>query len=165
MGCSTDALVHIRFSGETFDSLSDVEEYIDERKDEISRARDTLSQLAWMTEPKKFCEKEESPEFYIKNNLDWALDQLEEAAIEKYKAQLVKNAWDHMHHENGGCLDTEESFDELQRLWGDFLVMVKQDGSNRYPDDKMHTDSYNRMIEMYERHKKWIEQRNNSANS
>ena len=157
MGWSTEALVHIKFNRETFDTLDKVKDYIENQNNNLTLARDTLSQLAWMTEPKKFCGEDEMPEFYIKNNLQWALEQLEEAAIEKYKAELVKDAWEYMHHENGGCLDTEEIFDELQRLWGDFLVMVNQDGSNAYPNDPTRTCSYNKMIEDYERRKKWVE--------
>lgn len=153
MGSSTEALVHISFNRETFDTIYKVEDYIEERNDEIETAKKTLSQLAWTTEPRKFCEEEESPEMYIKHNLEWALEQLEEAAVERYKAQLVYDAWRHMHHENGGALYFEGGFDAGQRLWGDFIVCVNADGSNAYPNNQIHTNSYNKMIDAYERRK------------
>ena len=145
MGWSTDALVKISFSRETFDTKGKVEDYIENQEHTIEMCTNTLKQLAWMTEPKKFCEEEESPEFYIKNNLEWALEELEKAIENRYKAMRVLEAWDYMHHESG-CALYEKSMKDKQRIWGDFIPTCNVDGSNPFPDDREATRLYNKKM-------------------
>lgn len=145
MGWSTDALVKISFNRETFDAKYKVENYIEEREHTIQMCINTLTQLAWMTEPKKFCEEDESPEFYIKNNLSWALEELQQAVEEKYKAERVLEAWDYMHHKSG-CALYAKSLSKMQRIDGDFIPVCNEDGSNPLPDNKEATRLYNKKM-------------------
>jgi len=73
-----------------------------------------------MTEPKKFCEEEESPECYVDNRLRNAIETIEESTINIYKLQLLLDNWDICHNSEGKAIslrDKELSKEDTNRIW------------------------------------------------
>lgn len=168
MSIVTEALVTVTFNHETFDSEAAVREYIEDKKEEIKRAEETLRNLAFMTEPKKWCDEEETPTGYIQRELDYAIETLRISSVQLSNAYAVLHGWKYMHHENGGAYISDKNsrdvtLDELQRIDGDYICMVNPDGSNAYPDDEVNTSMYDNMIKSYQNrlkyeaeHREWL---------
>ena len=161
MGWQTDALIHVFFNRETFDSENAIQEYIDEQKENIRLAKDTLNHLAFMTEPKKFCGEEEDPTYYIKNELEYAIETLENSSVELSNALAVLRGWKYSHAENGGAIyiPDDTSMEKMQRIAGDFICAVNPDGSNAFPDDEMNTNMWERLEESHKRYLEWQKQK------
>ena len=122
MGWQTDALIHVEFNRETFNSKCDVERYIEDRTAEIETAKKTLHQLAFMTEPQKFIEKDTDPLWWIQHQLEDAIETIEIASYQVGIAHDVLDGWDDMHTESGLAKHTEwEDFDAMRRIGGDFV--------------------------------------------
>lgn len=129
MGWQTDALIHVSFPRETFDSLDSVKEFKENRKREIETARKTIQQLSIMTEPKKFCPEDVDPACWIQEQVDMALEIIEVNSYWVGLAGHVIRAWDDMHHENGLAYHLDEdSFDCMQRINGDYVTTCNGDG-------------------------------------
>lgn len=124
MAWETDALIKVSFSRRTFNCKADVESFIEEKKGEIDIAKKTLCTLAYMTEPKKFCDEEYDPAWWIQRQLDEALETIEVNGYWIGVADHVLEAWDTMHHPDNGLALSDinrGSFDKLQRINGDFV--------------------------------------------
>ena len=130
MGWCTDALIHVEFNRTTFNTKYDVESYIDDKKEELEIAQKTLQQLAFMTEPKKFCDEDADPTWWIQHELDEALETIETNSYLIGIAQSVLEGWDKSHHENGMAYDLpQDQFDQSQRVNGDFVKTCDKDGN------------------------------------
>lgn len=130
MGWCTDALIHVEFNRTTFNTRYDVEKYIEEKKDELEIAKKTLRQLAFMTEPKKFCDENADPSWWVQHELDDAIEIIEINSYWIGIAQDVLNGWDQSHHKNGKAYDLHwDRFDEMQRINGDFVETCDPDGN------------------------------------
>lgn len=122
MGWQTDALIHVWFNRQTFNSKSDVESYIKDIKDESDVAKKTLHQLAFMTEPQKFIGKDTDPLWWIQNQLEEAIETIEVNSYFIGIANDVLDGWDDMHNEKGIAKHLDyEDFDKYRRLSGDFV--------------------------------------------
>ncbi|MCH5167828.1 MAG: hypothetical protein J1F35_08115 [Erysipelotrichales bacterium] len=136
MSTYTNALIHVWFSNETFDKKYKVEDFIRERNEDIESAKEIIQRLVWMTEPKKFCDDDESPEYYVSNNLKYALEELEKNCIDKYLAEKILEGWDYTHNENGEAIgEKDQDMDEMQRISGDFIKLVDKDGNSIYDEN------------------------------
>ena len=129
MGWSTTALVNVEFNRCTFNSKSDVQQFIDDHREQLERAKKTLTQLAFMTEPAKFCQ-DEDPSAWIQNQLEDALETIEYSGYWIGVARDVLNGWEYSHHENGLAYSLDyEDFDKLQRVGGDFVKICDAEGN------------------------------------
>ena len=130
MSTYTNALIHVWLKNQTFNTRGDVEDYIEEQESYLENAKKTLYKLAWMTEPKKFCEDDENPEIYIENNLRYAIDEIENVSVNIFIANKILDSWDYTHNSDGLAIgDKGQSFDKQQRISGDFIKTVDENGN------------------------------------
>lgn len=124
MSWYTDALVVINFNRKTYNMLYEVENDIDDCKERINRAKESLTRLAFITEPKKFCDDDTDPKYWIQNELNDALEELEEAYTDLTKLEVLRENWKYMHNDKGEAIYNK--YDDLyksQRINGDFIKM------------------------------------------
>ena len=128
MSWQTDLFCSLTFNRETFNSLSGVENKIDELTSYISDLKDTLRNLAMMTEPSKLLnlEEGESPMERISSMVKDILTDLEDYYIERWKLEILKDRWNDCHTEGGLAIDPPENIDwRTAFLDGDFVKSVK----------------------------------------
>lgn len=130
MAWSTDALISVKFNRCTFNSKYDVQDFIDEKKEELEVAKKTLSQLAFMTDPKKFCDDDTDPLWWIQHQVDDAIETIEVNGYLIGIAEKVLGGWDESHHQNGLAYDINwEDFDKMQRIKGDYVKCCDKEGN------------------------------------
>lgn len=120
MSFGTWLTTDLYFSRETFNHRSEVESALKENTEELERAKADLTMLAFMTEPQKFCEKEESPEHYLREMLDYAIGALCEASIRDFMLTKLLDAWNDVHDKDGKAIKPPEG-ETKQYIDGDFI--------------------------------------------
>lgn len=128
MGWQTDLFCNLTFNRETFNSLYEVENRIEELSRYISDLKEALSNLAMMTEPSKMLslEKGENPMGRINVMVKDILTDLEDYYIERWKLEILKDRWKDCHNEDGLAIDPPENIDwRTAFLDGDFVKSVK----------------------------------------
>lgn len=122
MGWSTEFFTNISFSRETFNNLSEVEDKLKEINDSIRIYEGELRSLALITEPKKFCDEEQDPLWYIQNKVSESLEELDDLYVERFKLSLLVGMWKYCHDEEGFAIAPPENFDwNTSFLDGDFI--------------------------------------------
>lgn len=104
MGFGTYLYTGIYFNRETYNSKHQVEAALEETRDRIEQARKELTKLAFMTEPKKFCGEDESPEGYLSRTLADVIEELEDSVIKEYKLTILLDDWDETHDSEGKAI-------------------------------------------------------------
>lgn len=131
MSWSTELFCNISFNRKTYNTKYEVETDLEELDKNIENCKRELRDLAIMTEPEKFYDKEDytSPYDFVSRNLEENLELLEEFHVEKWKLEILLNNWDKCHNKEGLAIDppNEISWDTAY-LHGDFVNSVK------YPD-------------------------------
>lgn len=128
MGWQTDLFCNLTFNRETFNSLYEVENRIEELSRYISDLKEALSNLAMMTEPSKMLslEEGENPMGRINVMVKDILTDLEDYYIERWKLEILKDRWKDCHNEDGLAIDPPENIDwRTAFLDGDFVKSVK----------------------------------------
>lgn len=120
MGFGTTLYTDIYFNRETFNSRHQVESALEDAKDRIEWAKKELTKLAFMTEPKKFCGEDESPESYLKETLADAVEELMDAATEEYKLVKLLDDWNETHDSEGKAIRPSDE-DRKPFICGDFI--------------------------------------------
>lgn len=101
MAWYTDLFCCVEFYKETYNTKEEVESELDEAIESIKNAKTHLRDLVFITEPKKFCDEDEDPNFYLSNNYDDWMEILEESIVKKYKLELLLENWNACHNEKG----------------------------------------------------------------
>lgn len=128
MGWSTELFTTISFSRETFISLSDVKEKLEETKEMIDTYEGELRSLALITEPKKFCDKDQDPLWYMYNRVNDILSELNSLYIDRYKLGLLVLEWDNCHDEKGNAITPPDNIKHnASFIDGDFINHSKED--------------------------------------
>lgn len=129
MSSETRALIEVSFPHQTFNSKSDVVDYIEERESLIAWLKNKLFSLAMITEPKKFCDSDIDPIGYIQTEFDEAWESLETAQVELCKAQMLLDSWDEATHDDTPIYDPMMygRLGKFQRIEGDFVKMIFKD--------------------------------------
>lgn len=131
MGWSTELFCNITFNRETFNSKREVEERIEELERYSQMSRDRIRDLAMMTEPQKFCPENYDPLIWIRNELQDALDALDECSIDLYKLNLLLENWEICHNEEGLAIPPPIDVDcDTVYLTGDFVKTTECPNAN-----------------------------------
>lgn len=130
MGWSTNLYCDIEFYKETYNSRYEVESKIEDLKEDIKNYKQTLRDLALMTEPDIMIKSEEQPYYVIGRQVEDTLELLEEDTIELYKLNLLLSNWDSCHNEDGLAIDPPDEVIDKAYLNGDFVNSVKYPNSN-----------------------------------
>lgn len=120
MSTESGVRANVWLCGVSFKTKYEVEDYIKELEDDINRYKKQLLVLCFMTEPGKFCGKQD-PDLYITNSYEDNMECLEENYYKLNRAQIILDNWDETHHANGGCLK--------DKSWSDYVAEVNEDGS------------------------------------
>lgn len=132
MSWSTELFCNIHFNRQTYNSKYDVEIQLEEVNNWIITLKDKLRDLAIMTEPRKYCDEEtENPYYFVINQFQDCMNDLEDSIVEKYKLELLLYNWDACHNKEGLAIDPPEGIHyDTAFLSGDFVKSIK------YPNNK-----------------------------
>ena len=119
------------FSKDTFTSKHQVEQELKEVHKRIASHKDRLKSLAIMTEPQKYCPKDEFPLNWIDEEIDTIFEELEWDFTEEYKLEMLLNSWDKCHDENGNAIVPPKPMKvwDMDFCGGDFIKEVYPDGT------------------------------------
>lgn len=123
MSWSTELFTNISFNRETFNSIHEVEAKIDELNACIKACKETLRDLAIMTEPQKYMNSEDdgNPYNFVSQVFTSNMELLHEYIIEKYKLELLFNVWDDC-HKDGLAINPPKGINyKTSFLEGDFV--------------------------------------------
>lgn len=128
MGWQTDLFCNITFNRETFNSLYEVEDKIAELTNYIDYNKGVLKAFAIMTEPDKLLslEEGEDPLDRINRTLKETFEELEDAYIERWKLELLRENWSKCHTKDGLAINPPKGVEWPNAfLDGDFIRSVK----------------------------------------
>lgn len=136
MGWETRLTTTLYFNRQTYDSLYKVENALEETNNMISYFENKLKNLATITEPKKFCEDDQDPLWWVQNETKEALEELEELYIDRFKLQCLKDGWKSCHTENDEPIHPPKEFcngeyGECSYIDGDFILTKAEEEAER----------------------------------
>jgi hypothetical protein len=127
MAWTTDLFCSLTFSRQTFNYKSEVEEALEGEKECLNNAKNRLNQLAFMTEPGKFCPEETDPYYWIENEVKDCLLTIEDCSIAIYKLEMLLENWENCHNGEGLAIDPPEGFNwKTAFLSGDFVRSINR---------------------------------------
>lgn len=94
MSWETTLYTGISFSRETYDSKYKVEDALFKVNNSIKKYESDLKNLIFITEPKKFCDEEENPMYWLSNESDNIMTELKQLYVEKFKLELLLENFD-----------------------------------------------------------------------
>lgn len=122
MGWSTELFTNITYNRKSYNHLSEVESDYENVCDMIKHCEEDLRSLALITEPKKFCDEEQDPMWYLTYKVNENLKELEELYIEKFKLGILIDEWKNCHDEEGYAVPHPENIHwNTAFLDGDFI--------------------------------------------
>lgn len=126
MSWSTELFCNISFKRESFNSIHEVQNRIDELERMISNIKSYIKNLVMITEPKKFIDDEYDPVVYFTNECEAQFEELKEYTIELFKLNILLNEWSNCHNEKGLAIYPPENIDsDTAYLCGDFVRSTK----------------------------------------
>ena len=131
MGFGTYLISPIYFSKETYQSRYQVEKDLKNVRNSIADYKATLKSLVLITEPQKFCPKDENPLSWIQEYTDEILEALEWLYVDEYKLSMLLDAWDKCHDKNNNGIVPAEPLKiwDMYYCGGDFIKEVYPDGT------------------------------------
>lgn len=128
MSWSTELFCNVSFNRETFDSRGEVEDRISELDRNIETCKKVIRDMALMTEPSKFISKDsdESPYYFVTEQVEDNLELLEEYTVERWKLSLLLENWNNCHNEEGLAIYPPDGVNgDTAYLHGDFVRSTK----------------------------------------
>lgn len=101
MSYSTYLQTSIEFRRKTYTDLYNVLDDIEKAEKAVDSAKNTLRILAFITEPQKFCGKDDDPMAWVRVETNNALDYLTESLFELHQLQILRDSWDDIQREGG----------------------------------------------------------------
>lgn len=131
MSWSTELFCNISYNRATYNSINEVKDKISELDKDIESCKKVIRDMALMTEPSKYADKDENPYYFVTERVEEALEELEDYLIEKYKLEILLNNWKNCHNKEGLAIYPPDDIDyDTAYLRGDFIH------STKYPDNK-----------------------------
>lgn len=124
MSYSTDLWCCISFLRKTYKTKEDIQEDLEEARNNIRTAKETITKLVYMTEPNKFFKARsgESVLDIVAEELQSAFDSLEEAQIEECRLTILLDEWENCHDENGKAIKPPDNINCMTAfISGDYL--------------------------------------------
>ncbi len=137
MGWETRLTTTITFNRKTYDNIGEVQKDLSDVKDMIKYYRNKLLSLVMITEPKKFCEKDQDPMMWLQNEAEECIDELDSLFTEEYKLYQLKNDWDTCHTKEGDPIHPPKEFcngkwsGECGYIDGDFILTKAEQEQQR----------------------------------
>lgn len=131
MAWYTDLFCNVTFTRETYNNIYEVKDRIDELKQYIQTAKNSIKDLVVMTEPNKFCSEGEEPLCWITNEFNGNMKLIEDYTVELYKLNLLLENWNYCHNKDGLAINPpKEITSETAFLDGDFVKSIKRPNVN-----------------------------------
>lgn len=123
MSYGTDLWCCISFLRKTYKTKGDVQEDLDDARDSIRTAKETITKLVYMTEPNKFFNSgSESAMELVNYELQSAFDSLEEAQAEECRLMILLDEWENCHDSDGKAIQPPDNIDCMTAfISGDYL--------------------------------------------
>lgn len=128
MGWQTDLFCNITFNRETYNSLYEVNDRIEELEKCLNTCKKEIRDLVMMTEPEKFYDKKSysNPYEFVNKVLEGDFELIEEYNVELYKLYKLRENWEKCHDENGLAIDPPDCIGwDTAFLDGDFVKTIK----------------------------------------
>lgn len=122
MSYGTNLWCCLTFSRCTYNSRCDVERDLDDVRKILNNAKETITRLAFMTEPQKFYPGgSESVMELVAEELQYALETLEEYHCKELKLTYLLDNWDNC-HKDGKAIKPPENIDfDTAYIDGDYI--------------------------------------------
>lgn len=131
MSWSTELFCNISYNRETFNSKIEVENKISDLDKEIETCKQTLRNMALMTEPTKFVDDNTNPYDFVTGQVEDSLELLEEYLIDRWKLYILLDNWDNCHNEKGLAIYPPDEINwDTAYLHGDFVRSTKYPTNN-----------------------------------
>lgn len=101
MSQSTRLYTRMTFFDKNYNNQWEVEEDLEKARERLNRLRQQLMNFVMMTEPKKFAPEDQSPEFYLQNNAQLLMDEIQDEALGVWKLEILLDRWDECHTKDG----------------------------------------------------------------
>lgn len=101
MSQSTRLYTRITFFDKNYNSKCEVENDLENARERLARLRQRMMYFALMTEPKKFASDMETPEYYVENNVQVLMDEIQDEALGIWKLEILLDRWDECHTKDG----------------------------------------------------------------
>lgn len=101
MSQSTRLYTRMVFFDKSYNNKFEVEVDLEKARARLARLRQRLMHFALMTEPKKFAHENETPEYYVENNVQALMDELQDEAVGIWKLEILLDRWDECHTSEG----------------------------------------------------------------
>lgn len=101
MSQSTRLYTRMTFFDKNYNNKWEVEEDLEKARERLNRLRQHLMNFVMMTEPKKFAPEDQSPEFYLQNNAQLLMDEIQDEALGVWKLEILLDRWDECHTKDG----------------------------------------------------------------
>ena len=123
MSYSTDLWCCISFLRKTYKTKEDVQEDLDEARNNIRAAKETITKLVYMTEPNKFFNLSgKSTMGLVDFELQSAFASLEESQAEEFRLMILLDEWENCHDSNGKAIQPPDNIDCMTAfISGDYL--------------------------------------------
>ena len=124
MSYGTDLWCCISFLRKTYKTKGDVQEDLDDARDSIRTAKETITKLVYMTEPNKFFKERvgESVLDIVAEELQSAFDMLEEAQIKECRLTILLDEWENCHDSDGKAIQPPDNIDCMTAfISGDYI--------------------------------------------
>ena len=122
MSYETNLWCCLTFGRCTYNSKDDVERDLDDTRKILNNAKETITRLSFMTEPRKFYpESSESVMDLVAEELQCALDTLEEYHCKELLLAYLLDNWDNC-HKDGKAIKPPENIDfDTAYIDGDYI--------------------------------------------
>ena len=132
MGWETNLFCTLTYNRDTFNYKGEVLHKLEEIEDTIKDCKKTLHNLAIMTEPNKFFDKEDgSILFQIENRVEESLELLEDCYVEQFKLNVLLNNWEYCHKDGLAIAPPSDIKGNTAYLDGDFVNTVQSPNKNK----------------------------------
>ena len=101
MSQSTRLYTKIVFFDKNYNAKWEVEEDLEKARERLTRLRQRLMNFVMMTEPKKFAPEDQSPEFYLRDNAQVRMDEIQDEALGVWKLEILLDRWEECHTKDG----------------------------------------------------------------
>lgn len=123
MSFQTDLFCSVTFMRKTYNNRYEVEEDLNEVRSGIAACEKELRDLAVMTEPEKFYDKDtyDTPYQWVVEGLEDNLKLLADYRHDEVRLQLLLDNWDLCHDKDGNATPAPWGWEDRAFLDGDFI--------------------------------------------
>ena len=122
MSQSTRIFTRINFLDKTYNSKSEVERDLENVRNRLEELKSHLRVLAYMTEPNKFKDPDQSTDFFVDSNVNYLYESFEELFVEEWKLSILLDRWDDCHNIDGLGIEPDDDFRNRTFIDGDFVL-------------------------------------------